>query len=79
MLWNNILIRLNKVCIIRSTFTAHYSGLINIQSYINTTAETRVNILVFAHGPLLAYASAAHRIVGVAYIKYKHNIYNRIN
>jgi hypothetical protein len=44
-------------------FTAYCGGLINIQSYIDTTAETRVDVLVFAHGPLLAYASAAHRIV----------------
>ena len=29
---------------------------------IDTTAETRVDVLVFAHRPLLAYASAAHGI-----------------
>ena len=62
MLWNNILIRLNKVCIIGSTFTAYYGGSINIQIYIDTTAETRIDVLVFAYGPLLEYALAAHRI-----------------
>ena len=68
MLWNNILIRFNKVRIIRSTFTAYYGGLINIQSYINTTAETRIDVLVFAHGPLLEYASAVHGI-GVVVVR----------
>jgi hypothetical protein len=63
------LIRLNKVCIIGSTFTAHYGGLINIQSCIDTTAETRINVLVFAHGPLLEYALAAHGIVLLLLIK----------
>jgi hypothetical protein len=67
MLWNNILIRFNKVCIIGSTFTAYYSGLINIQSYIDTTAETRIDVLVFAHGPLLEYASTAHGIEEALY------------
>jgi hypothetical protein len=66
MLWNNILIRLNKVCIIGSTFTAYCGGLINIQSCIDTTAETRINVLVFAYGPLLEYASAAHGIDAIA-------------
>jgi len=37
-------------------------GLINIQSYIDTTAETRIDVLVFAHGPLLEYALTAHGI-----------------
>jgi len=65
--WNNILIRFNKVRIIGSTFTAHCGGLINIQSYIDTTAETRVNVLVFAHGPLLAYALTAHGLYKVLF------------
>jgi len=63
MLWNNILIRLNKVCIIKSTFIAYSGNIINIQSYIDTTAETRINVLVFAYGPLLEYALTAYGIV----------------
>ena len=32
---------------------------------IDTTAEKRVDVLVFAHRPLLVYASAAHGIVPI--------------
>ena len=51
ILWDNILIRLNKVCIIGRTFTAYCGGLITIRSYMDTLVETRVNVLIFAHGP----------------------------
>ena len=44
---------LNKVYIIKITFAAHYGGLITIRGYIDTSVETRVNVLVFAHGPTL--------------------------
>jgi hypothetical protein len=62
VLWNDILIGFNKICIIRSTFTAHCGGLIKIQSYIDTMVETRVDVLVFAHGPHLRSTSTAHGI-----------------
>jgi hypothetical protein len=40
---------LNKVYIIKITFAAHYGGLIITRDYIDTSVETRVNVLVFAH------------------------------
>ena len=62
ILWNNILIRLHKICIIGSTFTTHCGNKIEVRSYIDSMVETRVNVLMFAHGPHLLDALTAHGI-----------------
>ena len=63
VLWNNMLIRLHKICIIRSTFTTYYSNIIDVGSYIVSIVETFVNVLVFAHRLYFYCALTAHRIV----------------
>ena len=40
VLWNNILIRLHKICIIGSTFTTHYSDIIKVGTYIDSIVGT---------------------------------------
>ena len=47
--------RLNKVCIIGSTFTTHIGG-------VELLRRPLINILVFAHGPLTRWTSPAHGI-----------------
>ena len=40
VLWNNILIRLHKICIIGSTLITHYNDIIMVGTYVDSIVET---------------------------------------